>query len=85
MLCTKIQLSGISSFLACPVFLIKVAWKIVTDGDHGIEMRKVEEGALQGVPKEISGLTHSDAATEAARKAILQNVISSCETTISEE
>jgi len=63
---------------------LKVTWKIVTDGDHGIEMRKVNEGALKNVPKEISGLTPGDAATEAARKAILQNVLSSCGTTISE-
>jgi enoyl-CoA hydratase/carnithine racemase len=63
---------------------LKVTWKIVTDGDHGLEMRKVEEGALKNVPKEISGLTPGDAATEAARKAILQNVLSSCGTTISE-
>jgi enoyl-CoA hydratase/carnithine racemase/3-hydroxyacyl-CoA dehydrogenase len=63
---------------------LKVTWKIVTDGDHGLEMRKLEEGALKNVPKEISGLTPGDAATEAARKAILQNVLSSCGTTISE-
>lgn len=63
---------------------LKVTWKIVTDGDHGLTMRKVEEGALKDVPKEISGLAPGDAATEAARKAILQNVLSSCGTTISE-
>jgi enoyl-CoA hydratase/carnithine racemase len=64
--------------------VLKVTWKIVTDGDHGLTMRKVEEGALKDVPKEISGLAPGDAATEAARKAILQNVLSSCGTTISE-
>ncbi len=63
---------------------LKVTWKIVTDGDHGLTIRKVEEGALKDVPKEISGLAPGDAATEAARKAILQNVHSSCGTTISE-
>lgn len=63
---------------------LKVTWKIVTDGDHGLEMRKVDEGALKNVPKEISGLAPGDAATEAARKAILQNVLSSCGATISE-
>jgi enoyl-CoA hydratase/carnithine racemase len=64
--------------------VLKVTWKIVTDGDHGLTMRKVEEGALKDVPKEISGLAPGDAATEAARKAILQNVLSSCGTTLSE-
>jgi enoyl-CoA hydratase/carnithine racemase len=64
--------------------VLKVTWKIVTDGDHGLIMRKVEEGALKDVPKEISGLAPGDPATEAARKAILQNVLSSCGTTISE-
>jgi enoyl-CoA hydratase/carnithine racemase/3-hydroxyacyl-CoA dehydrogenase len=63
---------------------LKVTWKIVTDGDHGLTMRKVDEGALKNVPKEISGLAPGDAATEAARKAILQNVLSSCGATISE-
>ena len=63
---------------------LKVTWKIVTDGDHGLELRKLQEGALKNVPKEVSGLTPGDAATEAARKAILQDVLSSCGTTVSE-
>ncbi|NIM11993.1 MAG: hypothetical protein GTO45_07735 [Candidatus Aminicenantes bacterium] len=63
---------------------IKVAWKVVTGGDHGLTMRKVEEGALKDVPKEVSGLSSVDAATEEARKAILQNAFSSCGSTLSE-
>jgi enoyl-CoA hydratase/carnithine racemase/3-hydroxyacyl-CoA dehydrogenase len=63
---------------------LKVTWKIVTDGDHGLELRKLQEGALKNVPKEVSGLTPGDAATEAARKAILQDVSSSCGAAISE-
>jgi enoyl-CoA hydratase/carnithine racemase/3-hydroxyacyl-CoA dehydrogenase len=63
---------------------IKIAWKIVTDGDHGLTMRKVEEGVLKGVPKEVSGLSSVDPGTEAARKAILQNVLSSCGSVLSE-
>jgi enoyl-CoA hydratase/carnithine racemase/3-hydroxyacyl-CoA dehydrogenase len=63
---------------------IKVAWKIVIGGDHGIALRKVEEGALAGVPKEVSGLTPGDASMEAGRKAILENVVSSCGSTLSD-
>jgi len=63
---------------------IKVAWKIVSGGDHGIALRKVEEGSLKGVPKEVSGLTPGDASMEAGRKAILENVISSCGLALSE-
>jgi enoyl-CoA hydratase/carnithine racemase len=63
---------------------LKVAWQIATGGDHGISMRKVAEGPLDGVPKEISGLTPGDAATEAARKAILDNVISACGASLSD-
>ncbi len=63
---------------------LKITWKIATDGDHGLELRKLEEGVLKNVPKEVSGLTPGDAATEAARKAILQDVSSSCGAAISE-
>jgi enoyl-CoA hydratase/carnithine racemase len=62
---------------------LKVTWKIVTDGDHGLTMRKVEEGALKDVPKEVSGLSPGDPGTEAARKAILENVLSSCGSALS--
>ena len=47
-------------------------------------LRKVEEGALKGVPKVISGLAAGDAATEAARKAILENILSACGATLAE-
>jgi len=63
---------------------LKVTWKIASGEDHGLTLRKVEEGALKNVPKEISGLTPGDAATEEARKAIMQTVLNSCESTISE-
>ena len=63
---------------------LKVAWKIAADKDHGLTLRKVEEGALKNMPKEISGLTPGDAAFEEARKAIMQTVLNSCESTISE-
>jgi enoyl-CoA hydratase/carnithine racemase len=63
---------------------LKVTWKIVTGGDHGLTLRKVEEGALEGVPREVSGVSPGDPGTEAARKAILENVLSSCGSVLSE-
>jgi enoyl-CoA hydratase/carnithine racemase len=63
---------------------LQMAWKIAVGGDHGLAVRKVEEGALAGVPKEISGLSPGDASTEAARKAILDSVLSSCGSALSE-
>jgi enoyl-CoA hydratase/carnithine racemase/3-hydroxyacyl-CoA dehydrogenase len=63
---------------------IKVAWKVVTGGEHGLTLRKVEEGTLKDVPREVSGLSPGDSGTEAARKAILENVLSSCGSVLSE-
>jgi enoyl-CoA hydratase/carnithine racemase/3-hydroxyacyl-CoA dehydrogenase len=63
---------------------LKKAWEIVTEGDHGLSKRKVAEGPLTGVPREISGLTPGDEAMEEARKAILQTIQSCCETGLPE-
>lgn len=64
---------------------LQVAWKIVTDGDHGLAMRKVEEGILKEIPKEISGIkSPEDPATEAARKAIFETMQDSLGTTLPE-
>jgi enoyl-CoA hydratase/carnithine racemase len=63
---------------------LKITWEIATDGDHGLKIRKLEEGAIKNIPKEINGLPPGDAATEAARKAIFQNVLSSCGAGISD-
>jgi enoyl-CoA hydratase/carnithine racemase len=63
---------------------IKVVWKIASGGDHGLALRKVEEGKLEGVPREVSGLSEGDSAVDAARKAIFDNVLSSCGATLAE-
>jgi enoyl-CoA hydratase/carnithine racemase/3-hydroxyacyl-CoA dehydrogenase len=64
---------------------LKIAWEIVTDGDHGLSKRKVEENALAGMPREISGLSDAgDQATEAARQAIFNTIQDSCGASLSE-
>lgn len=63
---------------------LQTAWKIVTGRDHGLTLRKLAEGPLTGVPKEVSGLTPGDAAIEAARQAIIKNIQDSCSSTLIE-
>jgi enoyl-CoA hydratase/carnithine racemase len=54
---------------------IQTAWKIASDGDHKITMRKVEEGALKDIPKDLSDIKEAgDPAIEAARKAIIATI-----------
>ena len=64
---------------------LKTVWQIVTDGDHGLSRRKVEEGALTGVPNEVGGLPAAgDPAIEEARKAIMDCIQKSCGATLAE-
>lgn len=64
---------------------LKTAWKIATEGDHGIKERKVDENPLSGVPTELGGLKPSDdPAIEGARKAILDNIQASCGATLAD-
>lgn len=63
---------------------LEVAWKIVSEGDHGLSMRAVEEGALTGLPADVSAPVSGEPATESARKAIWQSVLDSCGTTVQE-
>ena len=55
--------------------------KIVTGGNHGLPARKFETGVLSGIPKETGLPDSGDPATEAARKAILDNVVAACQAT----
>jgi len=58
---------------------IEMAWKIASDGDHGLKRRAFFEGKLEHVPQEVSGLKDSgDQSIEDARKAILDCVARSC-------
>jgi enoyl-CoA hydratase/carnithine racemase len=65
---------------------LTMVWKIATDGDHGLAARGVDEGALKGVPKDVDAIVGpaDDPAVEAARKAILDNVLDSCGATLAE-
>lgn len=64
---------------------LQTAWKIVTGGDHGLTLRKVAEGALSGLPGEMSGIvTPGDAGLEAARQAIFKSINDSCTAPLSE-
>jgi enoyl-CoA hydratase len=57
---------------------LQKAWLLATGGDHGLTLRKLEEGELSGLPGEVSGLTAGGPALEAARKAIFTNARESC-------
>ncbi len=64
---------------------LKTVWKIATDGDHGLALRKVEVGVLKGVPTNVTGLESAgDPGMESARKTILENISSSCEAALPE-
>jgi enoyl-CoA hydratase/carnithine racemase len=58
---------------------LRTAWKIATDGDHGLARRKPQEAALSGLPREAPGLPQAGSPeTEEARKAILESVQACC-------
>ncbi|MCK4236367.1 MAG: enoyl-CoA hydratase/isomerase family protein, partial [Candidatus Krumholzibacteria bacterium] len=64
---------------------LKMVWKVVTDGDHGLPVRKVKEGALKGLPKEFGHMADlEDPNLEAGRRAIFKNIQDSCGSTLSE-
>jgi enoyl-CoA hydratase/carnithine racemase len=64
---------------------LQVVWKIATEDDSRVKLRKVEAGALKGVPTEAAGLAASgDPATEAARKAIMDSIQGSCSAKLGE-
>jgi len=64
---------------------LKVVWDLATEGDSGVARRKVAAHALEGVPREVGGLPASGGpATEAARKAIMGSIQSSCSSTLAE-
>ena len=64
---------------------LKTVWAIATLGDHDVSRRIVDEAALKGVPAGADGLPPADdAAAEAARHAIVENIQSSCGTTLAE-
>lgn len=64
---------------------IQTAWKIATDGDHKIALRKVEERALKDIPIEFSDAPGTDdPITEAARQAIMDTIQESLNCTLAD-
>jgi len=63
---------------------LQVAWKIATEGDSGVTRRDVADGALKGVPTDAGLPSSGDPATEAARKAIMDNIQGSCSATLAD-
>ena len=65
--------------------VLKTVASVLTDGDHGLKMRPLEDGALSGLPKDGAGFASSeDPAAEAAKTAILATVIESTGKKLSE-
>ncbi|MCK4765461.1 MAG: hypothetical protein KAW12_24880 [Candidatus Aminicenantes bacterium] len=64
---------------------LKKAYLAASGGDHGLPLRKVEEGALKGLPKETGSIVPpGDAKLEAARLAIFKNIQASCAAPLTE-
>jgi enoyl-CoA hydratase/carnithine racemase len=64
---------------------LQMVWKVATKSDHGLPVRPVERGALNGIPKDVRGLPDDIApGTEAARRAIVECVDQACHTTLAQ-
>jgi enoyl-CoA hydratase/carnithine racemase len=64
---------------------LATVWKIVTEGDHGLQRREVEAGALKDVPRTVGGLAPAGSPEmEEARKAISNCVLASCGANLAE-
>ena len=57
---------------------LAMAWTVATRGKHKLARRTVQAGALDGVPKDVSGLPPATPETEAARSAILACIDHAC-------
>jgi enoyl-CoA hydratase/carnithine racemase len=65
--------------------VLATAWKVASGRDAGIARRPLEEGSLEGVPGDVSGLAPAGSpATEAARRAIAEAVQASCGATLAD-
>lgn len=63
---------------------LKTAWRVASGATPGLPLRKVEAGALKGIPAEAGVPASDDPAREAGRKAILDTVRASCGVPLSE-
>jgi enoyl-CoA hydratase/carnithine racemase len=62
---------------------LKTVWAIASDGDHGLPVRHVEAGALDGVPAGWETEFHGPG-NEAAVRAIVETVRASCGASLAE-
>lgn len=57
---------------------LETAWRLASSGTAGVEMRELEEGALQDVPADVGEPASDNPSVEAARKAMIQSIRDSC-------
>jgi enoyl-CoA hydratase/carnithine racemase len=57
---------------------LQVAWKLVSDKDHGLARRKLNENALEQISFEIKLQVPENPGMESARKAIIDTIRDSC-------
>jgi enoyl-CoA hydratase/carnithine racemase len=64
---------------------LDTVWSLATAGGAaGLTMRSLDEGMLEGIPTDVGVSASDNPATEAARKAIMESVRSSCSVPLSE-
>jgi enoyl-CoA hydratase/carnithine racemase/3-hydroxyacyl-CoA dehydrogenase len=57
---------------------LETAWSLATGKAAGLPMRKLDEGAMDGMPADIGLSASHNPATEAARQAIMKSIRGSC-------
>jgi len=62
----------------------QTAWLIVTNGDHALPMRNLNEKSLAAIPIDVSLPAADSPTTEAARKAIADCITQSCGTLLAD-
>ncbi|MHC4112871.1 MAG: hypothetical protein ACYSUY_17490, partial [Planctomycetota bacterium] len=64
---------------------LDTVWDLATTGGAvGLPTRSLDEGVLEGIPADVGVSASDNPATEAARKAIMESVRSSCSVPLSE-
>ncbi|MFV1964153.1 MAG: hypothetical protein ACC628_01930 [Pirellulaceae bacterium] len=63
---------------------LETAWRTASRGAAALPMRKLEEGVLHGLSANVGVALSDNAATEAARKAIVESIRNSCGVPLSE-
>jgi enoyl-CoA hydratase/carnithine racemase/3-hydroxyacyl-CoA dehydrogenase len=63
---------------------LKAAWQIASGGEHGLSERALDDGRLSGIDDKLPELSPAGGGMEAGRKAILDSIRASCDTTLAE-